>query len=215
MIGQSRVLAVAVLGVVAVVGAVTLLDRKDESKNTPVASATSVVDATLPATTLAPTTNAVTTIPVTTIPAATIPPPPDAGCAATGPSAAIDRDQQHAWLCLDGHITTEFPVSTAWSMPDPGVYQVYAKDLTTASTLGGHNSTLHNFVAFSYGENTGARVAFHAIPVLRDGSLVQPVDSVGDLSRRGESAGCIRVVADIAQLIWDTLSIGDTVTVLT
>ena len=156
-----------------------------------------------------------TTITPTTIPATTVAPEPDVGCAATGPSAAIDRDIQRAWLCLDGYITAEFPVSTAWSMPDPGVYQVYAKDLRTTSTFGGHITTLRNFVAFSYGENTGARVAFHAIPVLSDGSLVQPVDSVGDLNRRGESSGCIRVVPEIAQLIWDTLSIGDTVTVLT
>ena len=117
-------------------------------------------------------------------------------------------------MCLDGYITTQFPVSTAWSMPDPGVYQIYAKDRVTSSTFGGHLTTLRNFVAFSYGENTGARVAFHSIPVLPDGSLEQPIDSVGDLSRRGESSGCIRVAPDMSELIWDTLSLGDTVTVL-
>lgn len=215
--GQSRILAIAVIGVAAVIGGVTLLDRNTESTSTADAAASSAVSTVL-ATTTAPATvvptTGVPTIGVTTIPASATPAPPDAGCAATGPSAALDRDQQHAWLCLDGFITTEFPISTAWSMPDPGVYQVYAKDLVTTSTFGGHITTLRNFVAFSYGENTGARVAFHSIPVLPDGSLVQPIDSVGDLSRRGESSGCIRVVADIAQLIWDTLSIGDTVTVL-
>ena len=206
---QSKVLALAVLTVGAVITGVLLLDGADESKTSGATVASST------ASTLTPTTPAPTTILVTTIPASTIPPEPDPGCAATGPSAAIDRDKQRGWLCLDGYITTEFTVSTAWSMPDPGVYQVYAKDKTSTSTFGGHITTLRNFVAFSYGENTGARVAFHAIPVLSDGSLVQPVDSVGDLSRRGESSGCIRVVPEIAQLIWDTLSIGDTVTVLT
>lgn len=137
------------------------------------------------------------------------------GCAPTGSSAAIDRDRQLAWLCSDGRVTNVFPVSTAWSMPDPGEYHVYAKDRTTTSTFGGHVSTLYNFVAFSYGENTGARVAFHAIPILRGGSLVQPPDSVGDPERRGESSGCIRVVRGISVLIWDSLEIGDTVTVLT
>jgi len=220
---QSRVLAIAVVAVGALMGGTMLLDRDDESKPNPAAAdsavPTTLLASTLPATTLPAATNSAstipaTTIPATTIPATTVPPPPDVGCAETGPSAALDRDQQRAWLCLGGQITTEFLVSTAWSMPDPGVYQIYAKDRTTTSTFGGHISTLRNFVAFSYGENTGARVAFHSIPVLGDGSLMQPIDSVGDLSRRGESSGCIRVVPEISQLIWDTLSIGDTVTVL-
>ena len=212
---QSRFVALAAISVVALVVGIALFGGAEESKNTAVAASTSVESTLALPPTLAPTTLAPTTIPIVTALASTIPPPPDAGCAPTGPSAALDRDVQRAWLCLDGYITAEFPVSTAWSMPDPGVYQVYAKDLKTTSTFGGHISTLRNFVAFSYGENTGARVAFHAIPVLSDGSLMQPVDSVGDLSRRGESSGCIRVVSNIAQLIWDTLSIGDTVTVLT
>ncbi len=215
---QSRVLAIAVIGVAAVVGGTMLSDRNDEPNSATVPAASSVastVQATTgPATTVAAATFPVT-IPATTNPAATILPPPDRGCAATGVSAAIDRDMQQAWLCLDGYITTQFPVSTAWSLPDPGAYSVYAKDPVTSSTFGGHISTLKNFVAFTYGENTGARVAFHSIPVFSDGSLMQPIDSVGDLSRRGESSGCIRVQPDISELIWDTLSIGDTVTVLT
>ena len=207
---QSRMLAVAALTVAAVLGGVTLLDRNQGSNASSAAatSPSSVVASTLPATI------AGAPVPVATIPVAANPPPPDAGCAAAGPSAVLDRDQQSAWLCNNGYITTEFAISTAWSMPDPGVYQVYAKDRTSTSTFGGHLTTLKNFVAFSFGENTGARVAFHSIPILPDGSLVQPIDSVGDFSRRGESSGCIRVVPDISQLIWDTLSIGDTVTVL-
>ena len=207
---QSRMLAVAALTVAAVLGGVTLLDRNQGSNASSAAatSPSSVVASTLP------TTIAGAPVPVATIPVAANPPPPDAGCAAAGPSAVLDRDQQSAWLCNNGYITTKFAISTAWSMPDPGVYQVYAKDRTSTSTFGGHFTTLKNFVAFSYGENTGARVAFHSIPILPDGSLEQPIDSIGDLSRRGESSGCIRVVPDISQLIWDTLSIGDTVTVL-
>jgi hypothetical protein len=211
MTNQSKVLAAAVC-VAGVIGGVTLLDRNDDAKSTAVAAASSVETSVLP--TVAPTTLLPATVALTTIPATTIPAPPDAGCATTGPSAALDRDQQQAWLCLDGYITTRFAVSTAWSMPDPGVYQIYAKDRVTSSTFGGHVTTLNHFVAFSYGENTGARVAFHAVPILQDGSLEQPLDSVGDLSRRGESSGCIRVVPEMAVLIWETLSIGDTVTVL-
>lgn len=212
---QPRAVALAAISVVALVIGFALFGGVDESKTAAVAASSSVDSTLALPPTLAPTSLAPTTIPATTIPALTIPPPPDAGCAPTGPSAALDRDVQRAWLCLDGYITTEFAVSTAWSMPDPGVYQVFDKDKKATSTLGGHISILRNFVVFSLGENTGARVGFHAVPVLNDGSLVQPLDSVGDLSRRGESAGCIRVVPDIAQLIWDTLSIGDTVTVLT
>ena len=138
---QSRVLAVAVFGVAAVVGGVTLLDRNEGSNTTTATAGTSVVASTLPATTAAATTIPAT-IAAATIPVATNPPPPDAGCAAAGPSAVLDRDQQNAWLCHNGYITTEFAISTAWSMPDPGVYQVYAKDRTSTSTFGGHLTTL-------------------------------------------------------------------------
>ncbi len=209
---QSRVLAIAVIGVGGLIGGVTLFGGADEETTT--LAVASSVESTV-ASTVVPLTFAPTTIAVTTIPATTIPPPPDAGCAASGRSAAIDRDNQQAWLCLDGYITTQFAVSTAWSLPDPGEYEVFAKDRVTTSTFGGHISTLNNFVAFTYGENTGARVAFHSIPILSDGSLLQPIESVGDLSRRGESSGCIRVQPDISELIWDTLAIGDPVTVLT
>ena len=212
---QTKAVALAAISVVALVVGTALFGGADEPESTAVAASSSVEN-TLPLPpTLAPTTVAPTTIAPTTISATTIPPPPDAGCAETGPSAAIDRDAQRAWLCLDGYITTEFAVSTAWSLPDPGEYQVFAKDRVTTSTFGGHVSTLKNFVAFTLGENTGARVAFHSIPVLSDGSLIQPIDSVGDLARRGESSGCIRVLPEISRLIWDTLSIGDPVTVLT
>jgi hypothetical protein len=132
----------------------------------------------------------------------------------TGNVAVIDRDAQRAWLCTDGRIDAEFPITSAWSMPDPGTYPVYAKDMNASSTFGGHVSTMTHFVAFSYGKNTGARVAFHSVPVLRSGEFVQPLDSVGDLSRRGESSGCIRVLPDDAVRIWDSLAIGSSVVVL-
>lgn len=213
MMEQSRVLAIAVIGVGGVIGGVTLFGGADTAK--PATAGASSVAISSPVATATPTTLVPATVLSTTTPAATIPRPPDAGCAVSGPSAAIDRDNQQAWLCLDGYITTQFPVSTAWSLPDPGEYEVFAKDRVTTSTFGDHPSTLKNFVAFTYGENTGARVAFHSIPILSDGSLMQPIDSVGDLSRRGESSGCLRVTPDISELIWDTLSIGDKVTVLT
>ena len=58
-----------------------------------------------------------------------------------------------------------------------------------------------HFVAFSYGKRTGARVAFHSLPKLNSGQYVQPESSVGDLNRRGESNGCIRMHnADVIDL---------------
>lgn len=140
--------------------------------------------------------------------------PVPAGCDVPGDVAVIDRDNQRAWTCTGGVLTREFPASTAWSQPDAGTYEVYAKDAVTWSKFGGQTTTLNKFVAFSYGKQTGARIAFHAIPVAGDGSLVQPVESVGELGRRGESAGCIRLRPDDAEWIWQLLDVGETVIVL-
>ncbi len=138
----------------------------------------------------------------------------DPHCAAHGHSALVDRKRQRTWLCTDGRRGPEMPATTAWSMPDPGTYHVYAKDLNATSTFGGHFSRMTHFVAFSYGKRTKARVAFHSLPVLNNGQFVQPLDSVGDLRQRGESNGCIRVRPDDAVAIWDHLAIGDAVIVL-
>lgn len=155
----------------------------------------------------APTTVAVAA-PTTTV--AVVP----VGCDVPGDVAVVDRDNQRVWTCTDGVLTREFPASTAWTQPDPGTYEVYAKDAVTWSKFGGHTTTLNQFVAFSYGKQTGARVAFHAIPVMGDGSLVQPIESVGDLARRGESAGCIRLRPDDADWVWQMLDVGETVVVI-
>ncbi len=167
------------------------------------------------ATTAAPTTLAPTTIAPTTVAPTTLPAGPDLGCAPTGSSAAVDRLAQRAWLCEDGRIVKDFPITSAWSMPDPGEYPIYAKDLHASSTFGGHYSTMTHFIAFTYGKNTGARVAFHSVPVLTNGQFVQPLDSVGTLARRGDSSGCIRVLPDDSVMLWDALDVGDVVTVLT
>jgi hypothetical protein len=220
------VLAAALVGVLGIVAVAQVGD------GTPAAgvavSTTTVAAAPLP-TTAAPSSTAPTTDPttpttppnsvdpaVTTIAPVTLP----AGVAADGEcpegahAAVIDRDRQRTWLCADGAPTVVMPISTAWSMPDPGDYPVYAKDLNATSNFGGGFSRMTHFVAFTYGKNTGARVAFHSVPTRTDGSYVQPLESVGDLGRRGESSGCIRVLPDDAIAIWDWLSIGDTVRVI-
>jgi hypothetical protein len=139
---------------------------------------------------------------------------PAAECPTTAHGVIVDRATQRAWLCGDGAVVVAVPITSAWSMPDPGSYPVYAKDLDATSTLGGHDSRMTHFVAFSYGERTGARVAFHSVPTLPDGTFVQPLDTVGQLGVRGETSGCIRVLPEDAVRLWDWLALGDEVHVI-
>ncbi|MDW3215048.1 MAG: L,D-transpeptidase family protein [Ilumatobacteraceae bacterium] len=142
-------------------------------------------------------------------------PPDPATCPATGRSAVVDRFNQRAWLCESGDITEVMPMTSALSQPDPGTYEVYAKDMNASSTLSGEYSEMTHFVAFTYGKYQGARIAFHSIPTYSSGEYVQPLDSVGTAELHGDSSGCIRVLPDDAELIWNWLDIGDTVTVVT
>jgi lipoprotein-anchoring transpeptidase ErfK/SrfK len=223
------ILAAALAGVlgIAVIGQI----RGDDSDTTaiaPAASPATSVPISSPATTVAPvdppaapttaastTSAASTTVPVPT-PEVALPAglPADGNCPEAGRAAVVDRDHQLTWLCADGAPTAMMPITSAWSMPDPGDYSVYAKDLNASSTFGGYFSTMTHFVAFAYGENTGARVAFHSVPRYPGGGFVQPLESVGDRGRRGESSGCIRVLPDDAVRIWEWLAIGDAVRVI-
>lgn len=195
----------------ATVGGDGVADTMAATPTTSIARATTV-----PATTVAETSTSVeatTTMPepmTTTVPV----PVMDPSCPTTPHAAVIDRDRQRAWLCDNGFALPEFVISTAIEQPDPGTYPVYAKSMNASSRLGGHYSTMTHFVAFTRGERTGARVAFHTIPVLKDGEYVQPLASVGTQARRGDSAGCIRVLPEQGQVIWDWLQKGDEVRVV-
>jgi L,D-transpeptidase-like protein len=165
-----------------------------------------------------------TTAPPTSVAATTTVPPAittsvvpaiDPNCPTTEHAAVIDRDRQRAWLCDHGVALPEFVVTTARTLPDPGTFPVYDKDMNASSTFGGHYSTMTHFVAFTRGENTGARIAFHTVPVLGNGEYVQPLDSVGSEERHGDSSGCIRVLPEQGQVVWDWLEIGDEVRVIT
>ena len=123
-----------------------------------------------------PTTTTVVASPTTTT---TLAPVIDPNCPTTPHAAVIDRDRQRAYLCDNGVAQPEFVVTTAIGQPDPGTYPVYAKSMHASSRMGGHFSTMTHFVAFTRGEDTGARVGFHTVPVLRNGEYVQPLDSVG------------------------------------
>ncbi len=162
--------------------------------------------ATAPATRVAP--------PVAT---PTVAPPAGGGgsnCPATGHAAVIDRANQRAWLCTDGVADAKFPITTAIAQPSPATYTVYGKSLVTTSTFGGHFSYLDNFVAFTRGINTGARIGFHAVPRTASGSPYQPYNTVGTQAWFGQSSGCIRVLPDQSRLIWQHLGIGDKVVVI-
>jgi hypothetical protein len=127
----------------------------------------------------------------------------------------VDRARQRAWLC-DGPYRAgdELRVTTAVSQPKPGTYPVYAKVARTTSTFGGHLSYLDRFVAFTRGLRTGARIAFHAVPHDAEGEPFQNLATVGQLGQQGESSGCIRVLPDDAVKVWDWLSVGDPVVVI-
>lgn len=163
----------------------------------------------------------VTTTVAVTVPAPTttagpveISPELSAGCPDTPHGAAVDRDRQRAWLCDQGIAVYEFPFTGAVSQPDPGTYAVYAKDISSSSSSSAGRSDMTHFVAFTYGKYQGARIAFHSVPVGSDGTFLQPLDSVGDVSMRGQSAGCLRVLPDDAVRLWDWLEIGDEVRVI-
>ena len=135
-------------------------------------------------------------------------------CPATGRAAVVDRENQRAWLCGDGLVTHEMPMTSAWIQPDPGDYAIYAKDMNSSSRFTGKYSTMTHFVAFTHGKIRGARIAFHSMPVYSDGSYVQPLETLGAPEQRGNSAGCIRVSPSDAELIWSWLEIDDLVRVI-
>ncbi len=195
------------------------------------AAAPPVTTAFVDATSMVDTSVAVARSPVTTSASTTMPPMStdraaststtvavpvlDPNCPLTPHAAVVDRDRQRAWLCDSGVALPEFVVTTAVTLPDPGTFFVYAKDLHASSTLGGHYSTMTHFVAFARGERTGARVGFHTVPILASGEYAQPLDSVGTLERHGDTSGCIRVLPEQGAVVWDWLQVGDAVRVIT
>ena len=141
-------------------------------------------------------------------------PAADTDCPSTAHGAIVDRANQRGALCENGTIAYQFPITSAWSQPDPGTYPVYAKDLNASSNFGGHYSTMTHFVAFTRGKYKGARIAFHSVPKLSNGDWVMPLDGVGTEQYHGQSSGCIRVLPDDSVKIWDWLSNGDEVHVI-
>jgi hypothetical protein len=219
-----QVLVRAVAGVVAL-AVIVQCGGSSGSTSATTPSTSPVIDTSVASTEVADTAAPVTTESTTTIVAptttvaepttTTIPIPAiDPNCPLTTHAAVIDRDRQRAWLCDNGVALPEFVITTAREQPDPGTYPVFAKSMHASSRFGGHFSTMTHFVAFTRGEETGARVAFHTVPVLRTGEFVQPLASVGTQMEYGASSGCIRVLPEQGQVIWDWLQKGDEVRVI-
>ena len=114
------------------------------------------------------------------------------------PTASIvDRATQRAWLCGDGAVVGGDAESRRRGRcPIPAPIRCTPRTSTATSTLGGHDSRMTHFVAFSYGERTGARVAFHSVPTFptgRSSSRSTPsASSVCAVRRAGASASCRR-----------------------
>jgi hypothetical protein len=136
-------------------------------------------------------------------------------CPDQGRAAVVDRDAQRTWLCEDGEVLRVFPVTTQRSQPDPGDYTVDAKDLNASSTIGGQFTTMTHFVVFTRGKYQGARIGFHSVPKDSTGAWIQPLDSVGTAEYHGASSGCLRVLPEDAEALWDFLDNGGLVRVIT
>jgi hypothetical protein len=135
-------------------------------------------------------------------------PPALPGCFPTGHSAVADKMAQRYWLCVDGvAITDPLPMTTGaldYALPLVGTYTVFSRQ---RYGRGLHGEVLNHFVAF-YRTPRGNRIGFHEV-------VNQDPSTVGDLDRRGSSAGCFRVRGDDAVTIWNHLQYGDHVVVLT
>ncbi len=121
--------------------------------------------------------------------------------------AVADKANQRYWLCADGAaVTDEIPMTTAsenYGLPPIGTYEVFARD-ENAFGIGGE--ALERFVAF-YTTPRGNRIAFHEV-------VNQDPSTVGDLDKRGESAGCFRVREGDSVQVWEFLQIGDPVVIM-
>jgi hypothetical protein len=137
--------------------------------------------------------------------------PVAADCPDTERGAVVYRPIQRGMLCENGAIAYVFPVTTGRIVPEPGEFVVSSRNTFVRSTVGGHISTMTNFVAFT---KESPRIAFHSVPKTLDGKWVQPLSSVGSIKKWGASSGCIRVLPDDSKRIWNFLQNGDKVRII-
>lgn len=140
--------------------------------------------------------------------------PDPASCRDLEHAVLVDRAVQRGWYCSEEQVVSHFLLTSSDLQPDPGDYAVYAKDIQAWSWDFGPPSTMTHFVAFTRGKFEGARIAFHSVPKYSDGSWAQPLESVGTMEHFGDSAGCIRLLPEDAEAVWDFLEIGGLVRVV-
>ena len=133
-----------------------------------------------------------------------------------GASAVVDRFNQRSWLCEPGEITDVMPITSAISQPDPGTYEVYAKDLDASSTLTGEYSDDDPLRRVHLRQVPGCPHRVPQRPEVRERRLRatarqrrHPASCTA--TRRAASESC----PEHAELIWKWLDIGDTVIVVT
>lgn len=126
-------------------------------------------------------------------------------------SAVVYRASQRGVLCEDGRIVLVFAVTTHRRIPDAGTYRVLSKNLNVTSDIGGHISRMRHFTAFTA---VSPRIAFHSVPKDLSGNYVQTLESVGTPELYGASAGCIRVLPEVAEYIYGFLRRGDRVRIV-
>jgi lipoprotein-anchoring transpeptidase ErfK/SrfK len=229
MTRSYRVLALALVSIAVLLGLAKLIGRSSDTAASAAASSvapSSTASSGSSTTGVAPAdstrstaaTNTSVTARVSADPGTSAPPVvngiTDADCPSSAHGAVLDRNNQRGALCDHGAVTYRFPVTSARRQPDPGTYPVYARDMHTSSMFGGHYSTMTHFVAFARGKYTNARIAFHSVPVLADGTFVQPLSSVGSSDQWGNTSGCIHVIPTDAVKVWNWLAIGDKVHVI-
>ena len=120
----------------------------------------------------------------------------------------VDKTAQRFWLCRDGvAVTGRLPMtsgSVAYGLPPIGTHRVTFK----AANWSGGGFALSRFVAF-YRSPRGNNIAFH------ETVRTQPESTIGSLSWRGESAGCLRLRRADSITVWNFLQVGDRVIVIT
>lgn len=132
--------------------------------------------------------------------------PPDSG---TGRRVVYSKNLQRVWLIgEDGTLYNTHRVSGRMDQPDPGVYAVFSRSVTTCSRL--HSDICMRWmVRFAHTKRTGDNIGFHEIP-RRDGVALQTEEKLG----APLSGGCVRQGTDDAILMWDWAQLGTVVVVV-
>jgi hypothetical protein len=127
----------------------------------------------------------------------------------TGRRVVYDLSDQRVWLVGRGEsVERTYLVSGQTAQPGPGRYHVYSRSRHTSSAVS--DETMRLMVRFAYGQNTGAPIGFHTIPVHADGTPAQTRAQLG----QPLSAGCVRQRDADARALWRFAPDGTKVVVL-